>query len=162
MPKVKASLSENKRMEDMQEMLSQGGKKDANANADKDTSKISDLKNLILLGKLVEVVSIAGFNFKLSTLSTKEQSQIMKALMKSDEIDRVLNSKAIAVSYCIKEINAVSLSELSLEHDGETDEERRASFVMEMQATLVDKIFTEYEKLVERSNQEVGFDSVKK
>ena len=86
----------------------------------------------------------------------------MKTLMKSDEIDRVLHSKAIAVSYCIKEINSVPLSELSLEHEGETDEERKTSFVMEMQATLVDKIFTEYEKLVERSNQEVGFDSVKK
>lgn len=161
MPKVKASLSENKRIEDMQEMLNQSGKEESDS-AVEDNPKISDLKNLILLGKLVEVVNIAGFRFKLSTLSTKEQSQIMKTLMKSDEIDRVLHSKAIAVSYCIKEINSVPLSELSLEHEGETDEERKTSFVMEMQATLVDKIFTEYEKLVERSNQEVGFDSVKK
>lgn len=77
-------------------------------------------------------------------------------------MDRVLHSKSIAISYCIKKINSVPLSELAAEHPGDIEDERRVAFVLDMQTTLVEKIFTEYEALVARSGQEVGFDSVKK
>ena len=161
MPKVRASLSDGNRMEEMQELLSP----EANAeegSGDVDPAKISDLKNLILLGKLTETVKIGGFSFELSTLSANEQAEVMKTLMKAEEMDRVLHSKSIAISYCIKKINSVPLSELAAEHPGDSEDERRVAFILDMQTTLVEKIFTEYEALVARSGQEVGFDSVKK
>ena len=160
MPKVKASLSENSRMKEMQDMLS--ADKAEEAEESEDSMKISDLKNLILLGKLTEEFKISGFTFKISTLSASEQANLMKLLMRADEMDRVLHSKAIAVSYCVKEINSVPLSELSEEHEGETAEDRNVSFILDMQSTLVEKIFREYESLVERSGKDVGFDTVKK
>ena len=158
MPKVKASLSDNKRMEEMQNLVSPNEEPESQA----DSRKISDLRNLILLGKLTEVVTIGGFSFTISTLSAQENANVIRALMKSEEMDRVLLSKAIATSFCVKEINKVPLSELSAEHDGETEEQRNLAFMLDMQATLIEKIFTEYEKLVEKSGEEVGFDIVKK
>jgi len=160
MPKVKASLSENSRMKEMQDMLS--ADKAEEVEESENSMKISDLKNLILLGKLTEEFKISGFTFKISTLSASEQANLMKVLMRADEMDRVLHSKAIAVSYCVKEINSVPLSELSEEHEGETVEDRNVSFILDMQSTLVEKIFREYESLVERSGKDVGFDTVKK
>lgn len=160
MPKVKASLSENNRMKEMQDLLS--ADKAEEVEESENSMKISDLKNLILLGKLTEEFKISGFTFKISTLSASEQANLMKVLMRADEMDRVLHSKAIAVSYCVKEINSVPLSELSEEHEGETVEDRNVSFILDMQSTLVEKIFREYESLVERSGKDVGFDTVKK
>lgn len=158
MPKVKASLSDNKRMEEMQKLVSQEEEPEPQV----DPGKISDLRNLILLGKLTEKINIGGFSFTISTLSAQENADVIRALMKAEEFDRVLLSKAIAISFSIKEINAVPLSELSAEHDGETEEQRNLAFILDMQSTLVEKIFAEYEKLVEKSGEEVGFDAIKK
>lgn len=160
MPKVKASLSENKRMEEMQEMLSP--KEEAETQESEESMKTSDLKNLILLGRLTEEFKVGGFTFKISTLSASEQAGLMRTLMKADEMDRVLHSKAIAVSYCVREINSVPLSDLSEGCEGEAREDKNISFILDMQSTLVEKIFREYESLVERSGKEVGFDTVKK
>ena len=158
MPKVKASLSDNKRMEEMQKLVNP----EEEPESPSDSRKISDLKNLILLGKLTERVNIGGFLFTISTLSAQENANVIRALMKAEEIDRVLLSKAIAISFAVKEINSVPLSDLSAEHDGEEEAQRNLAFILDMQATLVEKIFVEYEKLVEKSGEEVGFDIVKK
>lgn len=158
MPKVKASLSDNKRMEEMQKLVNP----EEEPESPSDSRKIPDLKNLILLGKLTERVSIGGFSFTISTLSAQENANVIRTLMKAEEIDRVLLSKAIAISFAVKEINSVPLSDLSVEHDGEEEAQRNLAFILDMQATLVEKIFVEYEKLVEKSGEEVGFDIVKK
>lgn len=158
MPKVKASLSNNKRMEEMQKLANP----EEEPESPSDSRKISDLKNLILLGKLTEKVNIGGFLFTISTLSAQENANVIRALMKAEEMDRVLLSKAIAISFAVKEINSVPLSDLSAEHDGEEEAQRNLAFILDMQATLVEKIFVEYEKLVEKSGEEVGFDIVKK
>lgn len=158
MPKVKASLFDNKRMEEMQKLVDSKEKEEVSVSS----NKISDLKNLILLGKLTEKVNVGGFLFTISTLSAKENANVLRFLMKAEEVDRVLLSKAIAVSFSVKEINAVPLAELSVDHEGETEEQKNLAFILDMQATLVEKIFVEYEKLVEKSGEEVGFDIVKK
>jgi len=158
MPKVKASLSDNKRMEEMQKLVNP----EEEPESPSDSKKIPDLKNLILLGKLTEKVNIGGFLFTISTLSAQENANVIRALMKAEEMDRVLLSKAIAISFAVKEINSVPLSDLSAEHDGEEEAQRNLAFILDMQATLVEKIFVEYEKLVEKSGEEVGFDIVKK
>jgi len=158
MPKVKASLSDNKRMEEMQKLINP----EEEPESPSDSRKIPDLKNLILLGKLTERVNIGGFLFTISTLSAQENANVIRALMKAEEMDRVLLSKAIAISFAVKEINSVPLSDLSAEHDGEEEAQRNLAFILDMQATLVEKIFVEYEKLVEKSGEEVGFDIVKK
>lgn len=158
MPKVKASLSDNKRMEEMQKLVNP----EEEPESPSDSRKISDLKNLILLGKLTEKVNIGGFLFTISTLSAQENANVIRSLMKAEEMDRVLLSKAIAISFAVKEINSVPLSDLSAEHDGEEEAQRNLAFILDMQATLVEKIFVEYEKLVEKSGEEVGFDIVKK
>jgi len=158
MPKVKASLSDNKRMEEMQKLVNPEEESESSS----DSRKIPDLKNLILLGKLTERVNIGGFLFTISTLSAQENANVIRALMKAEEMDRGLLSKAIAISFAVKEINSVPLSDLSAEHDGEEEAQRNLAFILDMQATLVEKIFVEYEKLVEKSGEEVGFDIVKK
>jgi len=161
MPKVKASLSENNRMEEMKSLLEDAGstKEESTENNE---NYIADLKNLILLGRLVHTFKINGFEFEIATLSVNEQSDVMRHLMKQEDMERVLNSKSIALAYCIKKINSVPLSDLSAEHEGDDVYEKNVSFILNMQALLVDKIFSEYEELTKRASEKVGFEAVKK
>lgn len=159
MPKVKASLSENKRLDEMQKIANL---EEESQEQPSNQMKISNLKDLILLGRISKSFSISGFTFEVTTLSALEQSSLMRDLMKYDDIDRVLKSKAVAISYCLKKINSVPLSELSEGNEGDSEEERKVSFVLDMQAVLIDKIFAEYEELVKQSSEDIGQDSVKK
>ena len=85
MPKVKASLSDNKRMEEMQKLVNP----EEEPESPSDSRKIPDLKNLILLGKLTEKVNIGGFLFTISTLSAQEND--LEGLIDSDRMDRAVN-----------------------------------------------------------------------
>ena len=163
MPRIKADLLENSKMKEMQDLVSKKSPEDnLNTEDNEDRIKISDLRNLILLGRLVKEVNIGGFEFKISSLSANDQAEIVRALMKADDIDRILYSKVVALSYSIKEINSVPLSELSKESEGDNYIEKNMSFILDMQSTLVDKIFLEYEEIMKESSKEVGFDPVKK
>jgi hypothetical protein len=122
----------------------------------------SDLKNLILLGRLTESVSVSGFSFEVTTLSAREQKGIMKEIMKMDEADRVFAAKALAISYSLKSVNGVPLSELSSELEAEEGTSKNMSFVLNMQSSIVDKLYQTYENLVGRSGEEVGLDTLKK
>ena len=67
MPKVKASLSNDDRIEKMQELLS-GDEASEEAEAEVNKKRLSELRNLIFLGKLKESIEIGGFVFSLTTL----------------------------------------------------------------------------------------------
>ena len=156
MPKRQATVVDANKQDDFQKI---------DENIPEDSTPQMALKNmreLILLGRLSESVSISGFNFELSTLSAGEQKNIMKTIMKTDEADRILSAKAIAISYSLRSINSIPLSEASAESDGESERDKKVNFVLQMQSSLVDRLFTVYESLVKRSGEEVGLSDLKK
>ena len=164
MPKVKASFLDNDKMNEMQNLAHNNLDNEEVEEVEdlREKSRLGTLSDLVMLGKLISTFKVKGFEFKISTLSASEQSSVIRDLMKADDVDRILFSKAIALSYAVKEINSVALSELSSEHDGETEKDRNLSFILDMQTNLVDKIFSEYESLNEKSQQEVGLEDIKK
>lgn len=122
----------------------------------------SDLKDLVLLGRLTDSLNISGYSFVISTLTAREQKNIMKHIMSMDEMDRILGAKTIAVAYCTQSINGVSLDVLAENFDGETRMDKRFEFMLDLQSTLTEKLYEKYEELVRRSGEEVGLDTLKK
>jgi len=122
---------------------------------------LDDLKNLVFLGKLKEVVEIAGFKFVVSTLTARQQRDILESIMIQDQSARILDIKPITVSYIIESINGVLLEELCDDDELEDKMERRLSVVMNMQSVIVERIYQVYEKLIEASNKEVGLANLK-
>lgn len=131
---------------------------------EKEAKKInsSDFKDLVLLGKLSEEIDISGYTFKVSTLTAREQKNIMKHIMSLDEMDRILGSKAVAVAYSVQSINDVPMSNVSEDSEGETEMDRRLDFILGLQSSVIERLYSKYESLVDRSSQEVGLESLKK
>jgi hypothetical protein len=122
---------------------------------------LGNLRDLVFLGRLKEVVDIEGFKFVVTTLSTQQQVDIMHQVMKTDATDRILDIKPITVSYVIDSINGVPLEEICDDDSITNVEDRRLSVVYGLQSLVVERLYQVYEKLVEASGEEVGLDLLK-
>ena len=122
----------------------------------------SDFKDLVLLGRLEEDIDISGYTFRVSTLSARDQRDIMKQIMSLEEMDRIMGAKAVAVAYSVRSINGTPLFIVSENNEGETSEDRNLEFILSLQSSDIERIYAKYEELVGRSNEEVGLEALKK
>lgn len=160
MPKRTAKLSSEERIKDLTNM--------ANGLSDEDEGpkqssleSLKNLKDLILLGRLEKTVELNGYRFRISTLSNLEQNNVLKLLMKKEEMDRLLFAKAAALSFSIRDINGIPLDELCDDEEGDI-EDARLSFLMNLQSSTIEKLFSTYEALLEESLAETDVEDVKK
>jgi len=122
---------------------------------------LDNLRDLIFLGKLNEVVEISGYKFVVTTLSVKQHRDIMEHIMSTDQNARLLDIKPLTVSFIIETINNVPLEELCEDDDIENPMLRRLSVVMNMQSNIVEKVYQVYEQLLETSNKNIGLENLK-
>ena len=122
---------------------------------------LDNLRDLIFLGKLNEVVEISGYKFVVTTLSVKQHRDIMEHIMSTDQNARLLDIKPLTVSFIIETINNVPLEDLCEDDDIENPMLRRLSVVMNMQSNIVEKVYQVYEQLLETSNKNIGLENLK-
>lgn len=123
---------------------------------------LSDLSDLIFLGRLKETIDISGYKFTVTTLSASQQREVMTRVMETDQIDRLLDIKAITISYALESINSVPLENVCKDADITDPHKRRMNVIMQLQSSIHDKIYQTYERLVNTSNETVGLEEVKK
>lgn len=123
---------------------------------------LSDLSDLIFLGRLKETIDISGYKFTVTTLSASQQREVMTRVMETDQIDRLLDIKAITISYALESINSVPLENVCKDESITDTHKRRMSVIMQLQSSIHDKIYQTYEQLVNTSNETVGLEDVKK
>ena len=114
------------------------------------------LRDLIFLGRVTSTVNIQGHTFELQTLNTKQQKDIYAELMLGED-PRLTEIKPIVLSRSIVSINGANLSELA-----ESEGVEILDVIGSWQFSLIDRLYTEYENMVEASNNEVGVETVKK
>jgi hypothetical protein len=124
--------------------------------------ELADLKNLVFLGRLHETVDIAGYKIVVTTLTANQQKEIMRNVMKIDQVERLLDIKPITVAYVTESINGVPLEDLCEDESITEMVDRRISVVNNMQAVLVERLYQVYERLVVAANEEVGLEDLKK
>jgi hypothetical protein len=124
--------------------------------------ELADLKNLVFLGRLQETVDIAGYKIVVTTLTANQQKEIMRNVMKIDQVERLLDIKPITVAYVTESINGVPLEDLCEDKSITEIVDRRISVVNNMQAVLVERLYQVYEGLVISANEEVGLEDLKK
>jgi hypothetical protein len=168
MPKrtAKINRSEDKAVE--QETVEQKaveteqvGEEDLQNEKKVDSLSLDNLRDLIFLGRLREHIDIAGFRFVVSTLTARQQREIMQQVMTFDQVNRILDIKPVTMSYAIETINGVPLEELCNDDDIEDTSERKLSVIYNMQASVVEKVYQVYEKLVQEANTEIGLEALK-
>jgi hypothetical protein len=122
---------------------------------------LKDLKNLVFLGKLREIIDIAGYKFVVSTLTTKQQKEIMQTIMQFDKVDRLLDLKPVTVSYSVESVNGVSLEDLCEDDELEDIRDKKLAVILSLQSSVVERLYQVYEGLVKTSNKEIGLEGLK-
>ena len=123
---------------------------------------LDNLREVMLLGRLTEVVKVSGFSFELCTLSTREQKEIINKIMSMQTDNKMLDIRPVTLAFSLKSINGVSLENLSENLELSDPVEKRIDVILNMQTNLVDKLFKTYEKLLEESNRQIGLEEIKK
>jgi hypothetical protein len=78
-----------------------------------------------------------------------------------NQMDRILDIKPVTVSYVIETINGVPIEDLCEDDSLEDLIERKLAVVMNMQSSVMERVYQAYDKLVETSNEEIGLENLK-
>jgi hypothetical protein len=111
-----------------------------------------ELRDLVFFGKIKEKVTIGNYIFELNTLTNKQQRSLISKLVKMDGEDRLLNIKPMTLSEALVSVNGLPLEELYMGGDEDLSIlDARLEVIYEMQSTLVERLFNEYERINKKS-----------
>jgi hypothetical protein len=130
--------------------------------AEKEKMSLKSLKDLLFLGRVENVISIDGIDFKLKTITAEEQRNMILKIMKMQEEYRILSAKIVTLAFSIISINNVPFE--SFADDGVDGDlyDKRISIVEQLQASIIDRLYNFYEKMTKESNLEVDVEELKK
>jgi hypothetical protein len=122
--------------------------------------QISELRDLLFFGRVKERVSIGGYFFELTTLTNKQQRELISRLVKMSAEERLLHIKPTTLALSLVSINGLPAEEL---YDGQEELDTldmKLEVISEMQSALVERLFVEYEKINDKSNEVTGLNDL--
>lgn len=127
-----------------------------------DEKKKVDLRSLIELGCVKEIVSINGIKFELRSLSATEKMEASKFLGTDADPEKLFNFNILLLSMAVDKVNDVPLEEL---YEGEPTNNilaARQYIIRQLQSSVLSKLLESYANLVERADSQFTADQVKK
>ena len=122
-----------------------------------------NLKELIFLGRIEKIVSVGGYKFKISTISGKQQMEIIAKTMLYDENERLSRMRNATLAEAIVSVNGVPLEDLSGDSNNDVDVmTQKMNIIGGWQTTILEKLFSEYDALTRASKEAMEGDSLKK
>ena len=82
--------------------------------------------------------------------------------MKSDVEERLLEVKPRTLAHAVLSVNGVPLEELCNDDSISGDGDKRLAVVTSWQSVLVERLFNEYQELVEQTNKDFEVQDLKK
>lgn len=114
-------------------------------------------RDLLLFGRVTEDVEFGTYKFKVSTVSAKQQKGMLKKLFLMSNEDKVSNLKFLTLSEAVISVNGAPLESLYFGEDQSlSTAEKKMEVLLELQSSIVDKLFVKYEELVSKSNSLVS------
>jgi hypothetical protein len=113
----------------------------------------SDIKDLIIFGKISEDISIGGYNIAISTLNARQQKRLISELMKLDSGDRIFYIKIYTLAEAIVSINNIPMDQISSD-DSITDVFlRKVDIISNFQSAFIESLFDKYETINNSSKE---------
>ena len=132
---------------------------------EKTESKLDKMiKELIFMGSLTKEVKIGSYIFLLETLTEERQRILVSRIMRMSDQEKVAYAKVYTVAESVTKINDFDIEEVAknMFPKEENIEIAKINFFGSLQATIIDFIFEEYEALLKKSKEEIGYEEVKK
>ncbi len=132
--------------------------KEAESEGEDELSKrrhLANVRQLIFLGRTEDTVSIEGFDFKISSLTSRQQRDIMIEIMKSDDDSKIADMRSVVLSRAVISVNEIPFEELYAEDDADELNaiEKRKRVLFDMQYSVVEELFVKYNQLTAESNE---------
>jgi len=124
--------------------------------------KKSRLNNLLFLGKLNTNVEINGMNIEVSTLNNKEHNSLIKKLYAIGTDVDLITIRAITLAFALRTIDGVKFDDIDVEQEFESDYDKKIFVLDNMQLSVVEKLYSEYIKLVDESKKITSSGDIKK
>jgi hypothetical protein len=105
------------------------------------------LEKLIFIGRLTEEVEIGGATFEISTLTNKENNQIIKMMYNFSDAADLFTLRILTLANAVKRINGIELDDIDIEGEYESDFHKRMSIIDNLQISVVSELYSAYEKL---------------
>jgi len=105
------------------------------------------LEKLIFIGRLNEEVEIDGVKFEVSTLTNRENNQIVKMMYNFSDAADLFTLRVLTLANAVKKIDGVALDDIDIEGEFESDFHKRISIVDNLQISVVSALYEAYEKL---------------
>lgn len=124
---------------------------------------IKTLKDLIFLGRIERNVICSDCSFLMKSLTAEDQRIMVTKIMKIPDDLRLLNAKIISIAFAIEKVNGIPLEDLAEESEENLDiYDKKISVIKNLQLSVVNKLFKNYEELLEESNSQIEIDEIKK
>lgn len=117
-----------------------------------------DLRSLIELGCVHDSITIGSMTFEMRTLGDDEQEKIYKLVGEQEGPDSFVAMRRLVVAMSVQSVNGRPLEALGGE--GEPIQ-RKLAVLKAMQSRVVDKLYSFYDQLLEKSQQEIDPEQVK-
>ena len=111
--------------------------------------RLSSVRQLIFLGRTEDIINIEGYDFKISSLTSRQQRDIMVEIMKSDDDSKIADMRSVVLSRAVVSVNEVLLEELYDEDDADELDaiEKKKRVLFDMQYSVVEELFAKYNQL---------------
>jgi len=124
-------------------------------------------ESLIFFGKIIKDVEIAGHKYQLSTLTSKEQTEILKALYSVADAADLFTVRSYTLANALKSVDGMLIDEADVFEDETPDAfpsrfYRRVAVVDNMQLMIIEKLYNEYNELIKESESMVTGSAIKK
>jgi len=124
-------------------------------------------ESLIFFGRMTKDVEIAGHKYQLSTLTSREQTEILKALYSVADAADLFTVRSYTLANALKSVDGILIDNADVFED-ETDEtftskfHRRVAVLDHMQLMVIERLYNEYNELIKESESVVTGSAIKK
>jgi hypothetical protein len=119
------------------------------------------LEKLIFMGRHNKELEIVGHKFEISTLTHKENNEIVKFLMRLGEAADLFTIRVLTLAYCLRSIDGMSLDDIDVSGQFESNFQKRMTIIDNMQLGMVERLYAAYEVLVKEADEIVYQEKIK-
>jgi len=119
------------------------------------------LEKLIFIGRNIKEVPIAGHNFELSTLTHRENNEIMAKLMNVGETADLFTIRVLTLGNALKAIDGEKIENFPVEGEFESAYQKKVAVIDSLQVALVERLFAAYEDLLKETDNIVYGEAIK-
>ncbi len=124
---------------------------------------LKSLKDLIFLGRVEKSVICGDCSFLMKSLTAEDQKNMVAKVMRMPEDIRLLNAKIVSVAFAVDKINGIPLEDLAEDNGEKLDTyDKKISVIQNLQLSVVNKLFKNYEELLDESSSKIEIEEVKK